>query len=212
MFQRTITFYSRLQIKIVSCFHELGQGALCHNSNSVVRQNVVSCHIQLYGLITSELGNTKSRYNLDTSIVVSYSDSRDGGDGVHLYILWESQNHIAPSSHHNTLNTGWDQPDKPHVYHRGRLDIFFSFLQLHLWCMGVPRLGVKLELQLQAYIIAMASEDPNHTSDLHCSLWQCQILNDQGQGSNLHSHSDYNGSLYCWTTMGTLKLVFWVFD
>lgn len=32
---------------MVSCFHELGQGALCHNPKSVVRQNAVSCHMQL---------------------------------------------------------------------------------------------------------------------------------------------------------------------
>ena len=43
--------------------------------------------------------------------------------------------------------------------------------------MEVPRLGVKLELQLPAYTIATAMWDPSHICDLHCSLRQCQIFN-----------------------------------
>ena len=34
------------------------------------------------------------------------------------------------------------------------------FLGLHLWHMGVPGLGVKWELQLQAYATVMATPDP----------------------------------------------------
>ena len=40
--------------------------------------------------------------------------------------------------------------------------------------MEVPRLGVERELQQQ--VSAMAT-DPSHVCHLHCSLWQCQILN-----------------------------------
>ena len=33
-----------------------------------------------------------------------------------------------------------------------------------------PRLGVELELQLQAYTTAMATPDPSHICDLHHSV------------------------------------------
>lgn len=36
--------------------------------------------------------------------------------------------------------------------------------------MEVPRLGVKLELQLPSYITEAAVPDPSHAFDLHCSL------------------------------------------
>ena len=43
--------------------------------------------------------------------------------------------------------------------------------------MEVPRLEVKLELQLLAYTTAAATLDPSSICDLHCSSWQHQILN-----------------------------------
>ena len=54
---------------------------------------------------------------------------------------------------------------------------FISFLQPHLQYMKVPRLGVKLELQLPAYTIVTATQDPSHICSLCCSLWKHQILN-----------------------------------
>ena len=45
-----------------------------------------------------------------------------------------------------------------------------SFLELHLWHMEVPRLGVKLEVHLPAYTIATSTPDLRHICDLHCSL------------------------------------------
>ena len=54
---------------------------------------------------------------------------------------------------------------------------FFSFSGLHLWHMEVPRLGVESELQLMAFITAIAVLDLSCICDLHYSLWQCQILN-----------------------------------
>ena len=54
---------------------------------------------------------------------------------------------------------------------------FFFFWFLHLQHMEVPRLGVELELQMQAYTTATAMRDPSHIWDLHCSSQQCQILN-----------------------------------
>ena len=43
--------------------------------------------------------------------------------------------------------------------------------------MEVPRLGVKLELELQAYVTATATQDLSHSCDLHHSSRQCQIRN-----------------------------------
>ena len=43
--------------------------------------------------------------------------------------------------------------------------------------MEFPRLGVKMELQLLAYAIATAMQDPSHICDLCHSSQQCWILN-----------------------------------
>ena len=57
------------------------------------------------------------------------------------------------------------------------LKYFFCFLGLLPWHMQVPRLGVKLELQLLAYVTTTALWDPRCICDLHHSSWQCQIPN-----------------------------------
>ena len=46
-----------------------------------------------------------------------------------------------------------------------------------LWHVKVPGLGVKWELQLQAYATATAMLALSHICDLRHSLWQCCILN-----------------------------------
>ena len=46
---------------------------------------------------------------------------------------------------------------------------FFSVLLLHLQHMEVPRIGVELELQLQAYTAARAMWDLSHICNLCCS-------------------------------------------
>ena len=43
--------------------------------------------------------------------------------------------------------------------------------------MEVPRLGIKLELQLLAYSTATEMQDPSYIYNLRHSLQQCQILN-----------------------------------
>ena len=43
--------------------------------------------------------------------------------------------------------------------------------------MEIPRLGAESELQLPAYTTATATQSLRHNCDLHCSLWQHQILN-----------------------------------
>ena len=53
----------------------------------------------------------------------------------------------------------------------------FCFLELHLWHMEVPRLGVESELQLPAYTTATAMRDASHICDLHHNSLQCWILN-----------------------------------
>ena len=86
---------------------------------------------------------------------------------------------------------------------------FFSFLCSYLWHMEVPGLGVKLELQLQAYATAMATPYPSHICNLCHNIHQCQILNPLMRPvSNLLPHGYYIGSLTHWDTMGTQKLLF----
>ena len=50
--------------------------------------------------------------------------------------------------------------------------ISFFFLALflgpHPWHMVVPRLGIESELQLLAYTMATAAQDPSHICNLHC--------------------------------------------
>ena len=58
--------------------------------------------------------------------------------------------------------------------------VLFCFLGLHLWHMEVPRLGVKLELQLPAYATATAMPDPRPVWDLQ----QHQILNPLTEARN----------------------------
>ena len=59
------------------------------------------------------------------------------------------------------------------------LSFFFFFLGLHPQHTEFPRLGVKWELQLPAYItaMAMATLDLSHICDLHHSLWPHRVLN-----------------------------------
>ena len=55
--------------------------------------------------------------------------------------------------------------------------LFVGFKGLHLRHMEVPRLGVKLELQLPAYTTATAAQDPSRICHLYHSSGQCWILN-----------------------------------
>ena len=57
------------------------------------------------------------------------------------------------------------------------LFFFFFFLGPHPRHIEIPRLGVKLELQLLAYTTAIATSDSSCICDLHHSSWQCWILN-----------------------------------
>ena len=60
---------------------------------------------------------------------------------------------------------------------KGSSSFFFFFLGPPPGHMEISRLGVKLELQLQAYATAIALWDPSHVCDLHHSSQQSWILN-----------------------------------
>ena len=60
---------------------------------------------------------------------------------------------------------------------RADITIFFFFLGPNLQHTEVPRLGVQSELQVLAMATAIAMPDPSHVCKLHCSSWQCPILN-----------------------------------
>ena len=79
-------------------------------------------------------------------------------------------------------------PSKPNMtnkttsYYNGKSKdtfpaFFVCFLGLHLRHVQVPRLGVKLELQLLAYTTAKETQDPSLVYDLHYRSQQRLILN-----------------------------------
>ena len=59
--------------------------------------------------------------------------------------------------------------------------LIFFFLRLHLWHIEFPRLGVKLELQLQAYAAATPPPDLSLICNPHHSLQQ---PTEEGKESN----------------------------
>ena len=69
--------------------------------------------------------------------------------------------------------------------------------------MEVPRLGVKSELQLLAYITATATPDSSHVCNLYHSSQQCQILNLLSKARNqTHVLMDTSRIHYCRATKG----------
>ena len=83
------------------------------------------------------------------------------------------------------------------------------FLGLHLLHMEVPRLGVKSELQLPAYVTATAMLDLSHICDLHHSSWQHWILSPLSKARDWTCVlMDNNQIHFCWATTGTSKINF----
>ena len=72
--------------------------------------------------------------------------------------------------------------------------------------MEVPRVGVKLELQLQVY--ATATEDLSHFCDLHHSSQQCRILKPLSEARD-RTHIFMDTSEVCthWATMRTPSIL-----
>ena len=85
---------------------------------------------------------------------------------------------------------------------------FFVFLGPHLQHMGVPRLGVKLELQPPGYTTSIATQDLSYISDLHHSSQQCLILNPLNEARDWYCIlRDASQIRFCWATMGNPKMV-----
>ena len=75
--------------------------------------------------------------------------------------------------------------------------------------MEVPRLGIESELQLRAYITAIATWDPSPICDLHRSSLQLQILNPLSEARDqTHILMDTSRVRFCCATTGTSNLVF----
>ena len=76
--------------------------------------------------------------------------------------------------------------------------------------MQVPRLGVKSELQPLAYNTAMAMPDLSYICNLHCNLWQHQILNPLSEARDRTCVlKDTSQIRFHWATTGTpLPLTF----
>ena len=75
--------------------------------------------------------------------------------------------------------------------HFSFLLFFFGFLGLHPQHMEVPRLGVKSELQLLTYTVAIATQNPSLICDLQHSSWQHWVLDplsERGLGLKPHLH------------------------
>ena len=93
-----------------------------------------------------------------------------------LVLSWMLTNHMHFVYIYSALNVFCLLPPKyPHptlIFNK----IFF-FLGLLLRHMEVPRLGVKLELQLLVYTAATAKPDPSCICDLCRSLQQHQLFN-----------------------------------
>ena len=83
----------------------------------------------------------------------------------------------------------------------------FYFLGLHLWQMEVPRLGVKSELQLPAYITATATWDPSLICDLHHCSQQHRIPNPLSEARDwIHILMDTSWICFLCATMGTPRM------
>ena len=81
---------------------------------------------------------------------------------------------------------------------------FFFFLGLYPRHMEVPRLGAKSELKLQAYITAIAMQDPSRIFNLHHSSGQCRIHNSLSQARDQTCNLMVPGWIhFCCTTTGT---------
>ena len=65
--------------------------------------------------------------------------------------------------------------ERPFLGYNPQFFFFFCFLGLHLWHMEVPRLGIKLDLQLLAYATATAMQGLSHVYNLHHSSQQHRI-------------------------------------
>ena len=82
--------------------------------------------------------------------------------------------------------------------------LFFCLLELQVWHMEVPRLGMELEPQLLAYATATATWDLSHVCELYHSSQQCWITDPRSEtrdGTCILMATTQNR--FCWATTGT---------
>ena len=86
---------------------------------------------------------------------------------------------------------------------------FFLFLWPHPWQKEVPKLGIKLELQLKAYATVRATLELSHICDIYCGFQQYWILNQSSKAKDQTCILTETtlGSLN-WATMGSLRTSF----
>ena len=82
----------------------------------------------------------------------------------------------------------------------------FCFLGLHPSHVEVPRLEVESELQVPAYAIATAAQDPSHVCDLTATLWS--LTHWARPGMEHTSSWILVRFITCWATMGTPHICF----
>ena len=81
---------------------------------------------------------------------------------------------------------------------------FFLLFRVAPWHMEIPRLEVKSELQLPAYITTTATQDPSHVFNLHRNSRQHQILNPLNEARDrTHILMDTGLIRFCYATIGT---------
>ena len=86
---------------------------------------------------------------------------------------------------------------------------FFVFLGPHVHQIEVSRLGLKLELQLPAYTIGTATQDPSHICNPYHASQQYWILNPLSKAKDwTRIFMDTSRVCYHWATTETLKFSF----
>ena len=96
--------------------------------------------------------------------------------------------------------------DQRHLF----LLFVFCFLGPHPRHMELPRLGVESELQLPAYAIATATQDPSQVSDLYHSSQQGWIPGPPSKARDqTHILMDTSQVHFHWATMRTPKSAYW---
>ena len=129
-----------------------------------------------------------------------------------FFICWAWQHYCQGKSYFSIskfldrLVTLWMLIWCTHCCEKVRMVIIYLliFLGPHPWHIEVPRLGVKLELQLTAYAMATATRDPSRVCDLHHSSWHHQILNPLSEGPGIEPKSSVIlvGFLTRWAATG----------